>query len=69
MKKPYFSLDFGIATDLGTRYSVNQDYSKSDQEQGIFIIADGVGGGPAGEVASRVAVNAAYGYLKRNIAQ
>ena len=68
MKQSFFTLDFGTATDLGTRYSVNQDYHKSDQEQGIFIVADGVGGGPAGEVASRVAVNAAYGYLRRSIA-
>ncbi len=30
------------------------------------MVADGVGGGPAGEVASRIAVNSAFEYLSRN---
>lgn len=63
--EPPFYLETGNATATGTRYSVNQDSHKLDPHLGIFIVADGVGGGPAGEVASRVAVNAAFDTLSR----
>jgi protein phosphatase len=53
----------GVDTNIGTKYRVNQDAYKIDEEQGIFMVADGIGGGPAGEVASRVAINAAHAYL------
>jgi PPM family protein phosphatase len=56
-------LQIGVVTDIGTKYRVNQDAYKIDMEQGIFLVADGIGGGPAGEVASRVAVNAAHAHL------
>ena len=60
---PYFTLETGSATEKGPKYSNNQDFAKIDSEAAIFLIADGVGGGPAGDVASRVAVNAAHQYL------
>lgn len=63
--EPAYSLEFGAAAGLGTRYAVNQDHYHVDPELGIFIVADGVGGGPAGEVASKVAVNASYAFLNR----
>jgi PPM family protein phosphatase len=56
-------IEVGVATHIGTKYRVNQDAYKTDIEQGIFLVADGIGGGPAGEVASRVAVNAAHAHL------
>jgi len=58
-----FDIQVGVATDIGTHYHVNQDMYRLDPERGLFLIADGVGGGPAGEVASRIAVNRAYAYL------
>jgi serine/threonine protein phosphatase PrpC len=65
MEQPFY-LEAGNATAIGTKYPVNQDSHKLDSERGIFMVADGVGGGPAGEVASRVAVHAAFEYLSRN---
>jgi protein phosphatase len=56
----FFTLETGSTTEKGTKYLTNQDAFKIVPEAAIFIIADGVGGGPAGDVASRVAVNAAY---------
>jgi PPM family protein phosphatase len=56
-------IQMGVETNIGTKYRVNQDAYKIDMEQGIFLVADGIGGGPAGEVASRVAVNAAHAHL------
>ncbi len=67
MMNPKFSLQAGSATDIGIRYDVNQDYFMVDNQKGIYMIADGVGGGPAGEVASHVAINAAYDYLNKNL--
>jgi PPM family protein phosphatase len=67
--EPHFYLEAGNATAIGTKYQVNQDTHKLDLDRGIFMVADGVGGGPAGEVASRVAVNAAFDYLTRSLTE
>ncbi len=67
--EPPFFLETGNATATGTKYQVNQDAYKVDPQRGIFMVADGVGGGPAGEVASQMAVNAAFDYLVRMVAE
>jgi len=67
MMNPHFSFQAGSATDIGVRYDVNQDYFMVDVFKGIFMVADGVGGGPAGDVASHVAINAAYDCLNKNL--
>jgi protein phosphatase len=43
-------------TDVGRRRAVNQDALLAGER--IFAVADGVGGGPGGEVAARLAVDA-----------
>lgn len=43
-------------TDVGLRRSNNEDSICADVENGLFIVADGMGGHAAGEVASAVAV-------------
>ena len=50
--------------DIGRVRSVNQDALDWDADGGSAVVADGVGGGPAGEVASATAAVAAMGALR-----
>lgn len=50
-------------TDTGLQRENNEDYLLADEENGIFLLADGMGGGPGGEVASELAVRAAHDLL------
>lgn len=47
---------FGI-TDVGRKRSHNEDSIGSDRDLGVAVLADGMGGYKAGEVASAIAVN------------
>lgn len=42
----------------------NEDYLIADDESGIFIVADGIGGARYGNLASRTVSEAAFAYLK-----
>jgi serine/threonine protein phosphatase PrpC len=57
---------FGV-TDLGRKRASNEDAFFVDDELGLYIVADGMGGHAAGEVASREAVDTLYGMVKRGI--
>jgi PPM family protein phosphatase len=48
----------GIVTDPGQQRSNNEDLFHVDEEQGLFVVVDGVGGQAAGEEAARIAVDA-----------
>lgn len=50
-------------TDPGRNRENNEDFIHLDVEHGIFLLADGMGGHQAGEVASQLAVSEAAAYL------
>ncbi|MBK8254462.1 MAG: serine/threonine-protein phosphatase [Polyangiaceae bacterium] len=52
------NLAFGQATSEGLVRKNNEDHLASAPELGFFVVADGVGGGPAGSLASRLATSA-----------
>jgi serine/threonine protein phosphatase PrpC len=52
-------------TDVGRKRASNQDAFHFDDETGIYIVGDGMGGHAAGEVASQEAVETVYGMVKR----
>lgn len=54
-------------TDVGKVRTNNEDSILIDRERGIFILADGMGGHNAGEVASKIAVDTVHDFLKERI--
>ncbi len=51
-------LSFSASTHAGVRRDVNEDSYCARPDLGLFVVADGVGGHQAGDVASRAAVAA-----------
>jgi len=49
-------LNFGGGTHVGLKRQKNEDSYKADPSFGLWLIADGMGGANAGEVASKIAV-------------
>ena len=56
---------YGLS-DVGLVRSHNEDSYVTDREQGLFAIADGMGGAQAGETASRVAIETVVAELKED---
>jgi protein phosphatase len=55
---------FGL-TDIGRKRLSNEDTFLVDDELGLYVVADGMGGHNAGEVASGEAVETLHGMVKR----
>ena len=64
--RPLRRAGYGL-TDLGRKRKTNEDAFFVDDELGLYIVADGMGGHAAGEVASREAVDTLYGMVKRGV--
>src|SRR5689334_1065497 len=56
------------ATDVGRRREANEDAFLRDDEIGLWVVADGMGGHAAGEVASQEAIDTIHGMAKRGLA-
>jgi len=62
-------LEIGFKTDLGRIRDVNEDNLLVDAELGLFIVADGLGGHEAGELASSIAVVEIANRIRSQIGQ
>ncbi|MFP4445388.1 MAG: PP2C family protein-serine/threonine phosphatase, partial [Desulfosudaceae bacterium] len=49
-------------TDTGRKRKANEDDYFIDERLGLYVVADGMGGHAAGEVASRIAVETIHEY-------
>ncbi len=56
------SLRFHARTDVGLKRKQNEDSLLAAEEFGVFVVADGVGGRKAGELASAITVNTFQAY-------
>jgi PPM family protein phosphatase len=55
-------LRFHARTDVGLKRKHNEDSLLAAEEYGVFVVADGVGGRKAGELASAITVNTFQSY-------
>jgi len=53
--------------DVGQRRAVNEDAFFLDDDLGLYVVADGMGGHAAGEVASQEAVDTVHGMVRRGL--
>jgi protein phosphatase len=67
MTAPALSVRSFGATDVGRRRASNEDAFLVDDSLGLYVVADGMGGHAAGEVASHEAVETIHGMVKQGL--
>jgi len=55
------------ATDVGRKRTTNEDALLCDDSLGLYMVADGMGGHAAGEVASQEAIETTFGMVKQGL--
>jgi len=65
---PFRRTGFGLS-DVGRKRAANEDAFFLDDRLGLYVVADGMGGHAAGEIASQEAVEAVFGMVKRGIGE
>lgn len=60
-------LDYGAGTHVGLVRSNNEDNFLAEPELGLWLIADGMGGHDAGEVASQIVKDSVFDAVKNNV--
>ena len=55
------------ATDTGLKRMTNEDAFLVDDSFGLYVVADGMGGHPAGEIASQEAIETIFGMVKQGL--
>ena len=61
---PALPLSWAVRTDAGLRRSSNEDSHAARPDIGLFLVADGMGGHAAGEVASGVVVESVAAFIE-----
>jgi protein phosphatase len=61
-----FHFKIGAITDVGKVRAINEDQFSVAQDLGLFMVADGLGGQNAGEVASKMAIEIIKSHLNKN---
>lgn len=51
-------------TDVGMKRAHNEDYFGIDEELGLYVVCDGMGGHASGEVASRIACENIFSFVR-----